>query len=494
MSSAADSLTRRWPELDRRTAHWRERLGALAARRIALALDNGLDWLAVDLAARAERQTIVPIAPFFSAAQRQHALDSAGCDLLLAPSGPDRGESRMTADFSLADETHGIRIWRRRLTNPPALPPGTFKISYTSGTTGTPKGVCLSAELLEQVAGSLAERTAALGIRRHLCLLPLAVLLENVAGAWAGLQSGARLIIPPLAETGLAGSSGLDLARFAACLQRHRPHSIIVLPELLKALCHLIESEQVDPDGLRLVAVGGARTPTTLIEHARALGLPVFEGYGMTETGSVICLNAPGTDRIGSVGPPLAHQRLSCAPDGELLVHGPRFLGYVGDAAQATSEPFRTGDAGDIEADGFVRVHGRLGNVYSTSWGRNVAPEWIEAELNAQPEIAQSYVHGRDLPENFAVLVPAATGARALPAAVERVNRDLPDYAHIGRWSVRTRPFSPDDGTATGNGRLRRGQILAMHAEQLGLPDRGEPSWREAVDNDSSATEAARES
>jgi len=494
LGGTAESWTGRWPELDRRCTYWRERLRALGTRRIALALDNGLDWLAVDLAARAEQWVVVPIAPFFSTAQRQHVLDSTGCDLLLAPADFKLGESRLEAGFRLADETHEIRIWQRRVASPPTLPPGTFKISCTSGTTGAPKGVCLSAELLEQVAGSLAERTAPLGIGRHLCLLPLAVLLENVAGAWAGLQSGARLIMPPLAETGLAGSSGLDMARFAACLKRHQPHSIIVLPELLKALCHLVESGQIDAQGLRLVAVGGARTPAALIEHARALGIPVFEGYGMTETGSVLCLNAPGADRIGSVGPPLAHQRLSRAPDGELRVHGPRFLGYVNDAAPAPGEPLGTGDAGDIDAEGFVHVHGRLGNVYSTSWGRNVAPEWIEAELNAQPEIAQSFVHGRDLPENLAVLVPATTATQALNAAVERVNCDLPDYARIAQWSVRARPFSTDDGTATGNGRLRRGRILAMHAEQLGISGPGEPSGRTTTTNESSSTRAANKS
>ncbi|MDT8437584.1 MAG: AMP-binding protein [Wenzhouxiangellaceae bacterium] len=474
--------------------HWRKRFGALGARRIALALDNGLDWLAVDLAARAEQLIVVPIAPFFSATQRLHALDSAGCDLLLTTADPDPGEPHRAAGFRMLDEAHRIRIWQRGLTNPPALPPGTFTISYTSGTTGTPKGVCLAADLLEQVAASLAERTAALGIGKHLCLLPLAVLLENVAGAWAALHSGARLILPRLAETGLAGSSGLDLACFAACLQRHQPHSIIVLPELLKALCHLVESKQFDPEDLRLVAVGGARTPATLIEYARGLGLPVFEGYGMTETGSVVCLNAPAADRIGSVGRPLAHQRLSRARDGELRVHGPRFLGYVGDAAQSPDEPFRTGDAGDIDGDGFVHVHGRVGNVYSTSWGRNVAPEWIEAELNAQAEITQSFVHGRDLPENLAVLVPSAAGEHALQAAVERVNRDLPDYARISRWRVRARPFSTDDGTATANGRLRRGQILALHAEHLGLPDPGDRSCPTASSNEPPSMQTANPS
>lgn len=460
----------------RAIADWRERLRARSARRIAIALDNGPDWMAVDLAALAEQCVVAPIAPFFSPAQRRHAIDSAGCDILLTDALFEADDPGLVDGFRAVETCAGIRIWQRQPAAVPELAPGTFKISYTSGTTGNPKGACLSADLLEAVAGALTQRTASLDIGRHLCLLPLAVLLENVAGAWAALLSNAELILPPLAETGLTGSSGLDPAAFVDCIHRHRPHSIIVLPELLKAMCGLVAAGMLDPSGQKLVAVGGARTPPSLIEQARALALPVYEGYGLTECGSVVCLNAPGADRPGSVGRALDHQRLSCTPRGELRIHGPRFLGYVGDPARPDDAPLATGDFGAIDADGFVHVHGRRDNVYATSWGRNIAPEWIEAELNAQPEIAQSFVHGRGLPANRAVLVATGASVDAVQAAVDRVNRQLPDYARIGHWYLRRQPFGPADGTATANGRPRRPAILAAHRANLIGPNAPEPA------------------
>lgn len=447
----------------------------VGARRIALALDNGPAWLAADLAALATGRVLVPLAPFFSAEQTRHALEDAGVDTLLV----DRSGAGMLdpkrLHFQAVGERDGHVTLCRRPAAPPELPDGTFKISYTSGTTGQPKGACLDAELLGRVAGSLVARTAGIEIERHLALLPMPVLLENVAGGWAGLLRGVDLCMPSLAETGIQGSSGLDAERFAACLDEHRPNSLIVLPALLKAMVMLAESGRLHTASLRLVAVGGAHSPPSLIRRARALGIPVFEGYGMTECGSVVCLNAPGADRPGTVGAPLDHATVSCDSDGQLRVHGGRFLGYVGQPTpSALDDSWPTGDLGDLDADGFVRVQGRIDHRFATSWGRNVSPEWIEARLVAQPEIAQCFVHGRDLDGLVALLVPSHRGAD-MAQAVARCNAILPDYARIRRWTARARPFDVADGTTTTNGRLKRDAILRQDAEALHELIRTEP-------------------
>lgn len=452
------------PELAARIDRYRSLFDACAAERIGLALDNGHDWLAADLAALADGRVVIPLAPFFSRSQMLHVLDSSDCQLVLHGTTDDGRPDWLPQRFQAVERAADCAVWLDSDRCLRALPTGTFKISYTSGTTGAAKGICLSAALLEQVAQSLLQRTATLGIQRHLCLLPLAVLLENVAGAWAAILGGQDLLVPGQAECGMTGSSGLDPARWVECLQKHRPHSIIVLPQMLKLLHQLVVDRIYDPAGLRLVAVGGARTPPGLIEAARRVGLPVYEGYGMTECGSVICLNAPGSDRIGSVGQPLAHQRLSMSSRGELRIHGPHHLGEVGGEG-CVSGPLQTQDLGQIDNDGFVHLHGRLGNAYSTAWGRNVSPEWVEAELDAQTEILHSFVHGRDLAGNLAVIVPSGRGD--VGAAVARANAVLPDYARISHWCLRAQPFGSHDGTATANGRLRRDRLLQLHRHDL---------------------------
>jgi len=464
MSRAVLERAQQRPELGGRIETFRSMFDAAGVRRIGLALDNHPDWIAADLAALADERVIVPLAPFFSPAQLQHVLDSADCQAVLtANDGADR-PGWLPARFADDLRQAGRCLWLDPARTLRELPPGTFKISCTSGTTGQPKGICLSAAQLEQLALALLERTAAANIERHLCLLPLAVLLENVAGAWAAILGDMTLIIPSQHECGFSGSSGLDPSRWLECLQRHRPHSIIVLPQMLKLLHALVVDGRYDPSDLRMVAVGGARTPSGLIEAARQVGLPVHEGYGMTECGSVVCLNAPGQDRTGSVGRPLRHQRLHIDAGGQIVIDGPHHLGQIGDPAPP-ARPWPTGDRGSIDADGFVHVDGRIGNSYCTAWGRNVAPEWIEAELDAQPEIAQSFVHGRELLANVAILVPSGHGDPA--TAVARANAALPDYARIARWCLRRHAFGPADGSATSNGRLCRSRVLELHQDAL---------------------------
>lgn len=443
-------------------------LERIDAARIAIAMDNGLDWLAADLAALATGRVVVPLPPFFSHDQQAHVIASAGVDSLLLHDISPFGPTDRFAGFEVGGKDRDVTWLKHIVADPPRLPPGTFKISCTSGSTGRPKGVCLGASMLETVAASLVERTRGIGVRRHLGLLPLSVLLENVAGAWAALLSDADLQLPGVAETGLHGSSGLDPEQLAACLRKYRPESIIVLPQMLEALCGVLDAGMFDPSTLKFVAVGGGHTPLPLLERARAVGLPVYEGYGMTECGSVMCLNTPGLDRPGSVGKPLGHIGINVSTAGELTLSGPHHLGYVDAPADTgTEQAFATGDLGHIDAEGYVYIAGRTDNRYSTAWGRNISPEWIESELNGEPEIAQSFVHGRGLAFNVAILVTTESDPAAVDRAVERCNRRLPDYARIACWQVRRERFSPGDGTSTPNGRLRRDAILSCHGRRI---------------------------
>src|SRR5690606_36978821 len=151
------------------------------------------------------------------------------------------------------------------------------------------------------VAGSLREATEPCGVGRHLCVLPLAVLLENVAGVYAPLLAGAEVVLPSLDEVGFTGTA-LDVPRFLAALARHAPHSLILMPQLLQVLVGAAEQGAPLRDFLRCVAVGGARVSPVLLRRAEAAGLPVVEGYGLSECASVVCLNTPAARPIASGG------------------------------------------------------------------------------------------------------------------------------------------------------------------------------------------------
>ena len=444
-------------------------LAAAGAQRIASRLDNGATWLALDLAIRERDVVHVPLPTFFSPAQVAHALTSSGADALIVPAGAPLPDAFADCPAQpLGEELTLLRL----APTPIALPAGTACITYTSGTTGAPKGVCLDAASLLAVARSLADAAAPLAPKRHLCLMPLSTLLENVAGLYAALLSGAEIAVPPLAEVGYTGASGLDVPTLIACLHRYRPESAILLPQLLLALVVAAEHGATLPDSLKFLAVGGGRVGPALLARAEALGLPVYEGYGLSECASVVCLNRPGASRMGSVGRPLPHARV-VAIDGELFVEGVRSLGYLGEdglpSGTLSQNMIATGDIGHIDADGYVHITGRKKHLFITSFGRNVSPEWVESELLQHAAFAQAIVCGEAQPFNVAIVRPrrADSDDAALLEALREVNRGLPDYAQVRDIVRADAPFSFADGLLTSNGRPRRDAILARYRVAL---------------------------
>jgi long-subunit acyl-CoA synthetase (AMP-forming) len=450
--------------IDRLAAHWR-RAGIGTA---ALALDNGPAWAVADLAASAAGVTLVPLPTFFSPAQLRHVLDDAGVEAVLSDdSAPVRQllENMPPVEQRTIDLAGQACRWSRLRANPgPMLPAGTTKLTYTSGTTGTPKGVCLSQSAQDAVARSLLERVGDASVVQHLSLLPLATLLENIAGVYLPLLAGATAHLLPLSAVGLRGAAGLDAGAMIAALRERQATSAILIPQMLHALVR----EETTLPAACFFAVGGAPVAPRLLSAARSLGLPVYEGYGLSECASVVSVNAPGDERPGSVGRPLAHARLRIGSDGEILVAGSVFAGYHGQESALVDGYVATGDVGYLDRDGFLHLTGRKKNMFITAFGRNVAPEWVERELTLHPAIGQAAVFGEARPWNVAVIARGAGATLAqIDAAVAGANRELPDYARVRAWVEADAPFSLGNGQLTSNGRLRRAQILAAYDTRL---------------------------
>ena len=471
-ATALDDGQRRWSfaELQAQAAALADRLKAQGVRVLATLMDNSPSWVVADEAALRAGVVHVPLPGFFTSGQIQHALAASGAELLLAlPQVAARWPQAPSIGIDVAGQVLAmLRLPGRTV----SMPTNTVKITFTSGTTGAPKGVCLTAAAMDRVADGLVRAMAPLDIRRHLCALPFAVLLENVAGLMAPLRRGATCVTPPLASLGLSGSSAFDARRFHETVVQQHPDSLILLPQMLRAwAAWLAQSGERAPASLKLVAVGGAAVGARLLVSARALGIPAFEGYGLSEGASVQTLNLPGSDRAGSAGRALPHARLRVAADGEIEVAGSLFAGYLGDASPVP-EWWPTGDLGRVDAEGFLHIDGRKKNLLVTAFGRNVSPEWVETALRGENAIAQAVVFGDAQPALSAVLWPvrAELGDDMLQAAVDAANVQLPDYAKVQRWTRAAAAFTPQAGMATANGRPQRAAILALHAAALELP------------------------
>jgi long-subunit acyl-CoA synthetase (AMP-forming) len=231
----------------------------------------------------------------------------------------------------------------------------------------------------------------------------------------------------------------------------------------LRVLVQAVRGGWRAPSSLRFIAVGGGAVSTEILQQSRAAGLPVFQGYGLSECASVVCLNTPAHDKPGSVGRPLQHVRVRIDRDGEICVSGATMAGYLG-GAEHPAEEMHTGDLGEIDADGFVYVRGRIKNMFITSMGRNITPEWVESELASQPAIAQAMVSGEARPYPVALVVAMANASQeSIDRAIACANTRLPDYARVRHWAAFPEAPTLANGLLTANGRLRRADILARY-------------------------------
>ncbi|MGB9140888.1 MAG: AMP-binding protein, partial [Aestuariivirga sp.] len=337
-------------------------------RPMIACMDNSPAWVLLDLALLRLNRCAVPLPGFFTPAQREFVANQSGAEFIITEA---------------ADGTPGLHLGGKTLhvrhlaTNPVPLPAGTAKITFTSGSTGRPKGVCLSVALMDQVAMSLVAAIGEENSGVHCAVLPLSVLLENVAGLYTTLIAGGTYHVPALTSIGFAKPFAPDFPLLLATLASGSITSSILVPELLLGLMHMLAATKQRLPGLKFVAVGGAKVSASLLERSAALGLPVYQGYGLSEAASVVAVNSPRANKSGSVGKLLPHMRVTFGKDGEIFLENPHLLGYVGHPF--ASRRFATADLGHVDGDGFLFIDGRTSNVLITSFGRNISPEWVES-------------------------------------------------------------------------------------------------------------------
>jgi len=399
-----------------------------APQTIAIFAPNSADWVVADLALALAGKTMVPLPTFFSAEQLTHIMSNAGVELVLTTHATETfdvptqvlTDSSDTAawpdDLSAADEAS--------------------RIIYTSGTTGAPKGVVIGARQIGASARGLVAASGASASDRYLSVLPFSLLLEQIAAICVPLLAGAPVTINATAAGAALRNDPFPLVEAFATV---RPTSSVLVPGLLEAWVHgLGVSGLRAPDCLRFIAVGGAPVSSVVSDAAWALGIPVHEGYGLSECCSVVSVNRPGARVPGTAGVPLDGLAVTIE-DGEIVISGPTVMcGYLR-RENLTSQVWHTGDMGEITPEGAVRVLGRKDNLIVTQNGRNISPEWVESLAFTAHGVAAAKLSLNA--EQELVLSVTPRPGHSGPNLTEAVRASLstaPDYAQPAHIEVRT--------------------------------------------------------
>ena len=389
-------------------------------------------------------------------------------------------------------------------------------IIYTSGTTGAPKGVPLThASVLaavDSVAAGIglkegddvisylphahvAERTLhyycalALGLRVTVCAdsTRLAEVLRDVEPAWLAAvpRFWERLREAALARLqARAESDGWSLQEaLMDGLAFHGTREAGGLPDTELERRHRLAEEAhwyplrqaLGLSKVRSVNTGGTPTPPHVLQFFAAIGLPLLQLYGMSETCACGTMETVGSSRLGSVGMPSSGMELQIAMDGEILLRGrPVFGGYWNASVQAVRDDgwFATGDLGHIDADGFLWVSGRKKDIIINSSGHNMSAHRIEAVLREEvPQLAYAVVIGDGRPFNTALLVFEACGDDDMDAlvqsAVGQANARLARVEQIKRFRIVRRTWNPGSEELTPTMKLRRASINAKYARDI---------------------------
>jgi long-chain acyl-CoA synthetase len=453
--------------------------------------------------------------------------DSAGSVLSLEDVAA-RGHGRMVAEWGVARQfKEGARAIK---------PDDLATIIYTSGTTGEPKGVMLTHRNIISNVRSCVQVLPMAPTDVGLSFLPLShsfertvtyiCLVNGVSVAHAeALDTLARdlLIARPMLMTGvprvyekfyarvMEGVRGQPFYRRALfnwgkTLGERRVHALKHGRRARGGLLHTLAERLVYTKirarlggRLNYLVSGSAPLPPFISEFFYAIGIPLVEGYGLTETSPVLAVNPLDAPRFGTVGKAIPSVEIRIAEDGEILARGPNIMqGYYKqpDATRAVLDPdgwLHTGDVGSLDDDGYLKITDRKKDVIVTSGGKKVAPQPIETRLKAHPLVGEAVLIGERRRYPALLLVPdfqalerrlTELGRQEEPdreklvarpdvvalyqELVDGINRELAQFERIKKLAVLPREFSITSGELTPSMKVRRRAV--------------EESWKEVIE------------
>lgn len=506
-----------WAQVDdqaRRMATALQALGCMPGDRVALLAKNCAEWIIADLAIMLAGLVSVPLYPLQSAESIDYVLRHSQCKAIflgkldepakLAPGIPAE-VMRIAMPYPTIEANHG---WHALLTAHQPLreghtqsPDELLSILYTSGTTGQPKGVMLSAKAFAIAGGRSVKELQITEQDQYFSYLPLSHAAERFLVEMNALYSGGRVAFVESLET------------FASDLRHVRPTVFFSVPRLWTRFQQGVLEKLPQPklarllgipligglvarkirkglglDRARILVSGAAAIPRALLDWYQSIGMTICEGYGMTEHLAYGCFNRPGQVRFGTVGRPMPGNELRIAENGEILLRCPSLmLGYYQDpektAETITDGWLHTGDKGEVDAAGYLKITGRVKDIFKTSKGKYIAPAPIEGEIAKNLWVEQVCLMGSNMDQPLALieLSPAAREqareqvAADLAQTLAQLNAQLEAHERLSHFVLVREAWTVDNGCMTPTMKIRRNVLEARFADQLSELDAKQP-------------------
>ena len=511
--------------------------GVKAGDHVVLIGPNSLSWLYCDFGIQAAGAVAVPIYSGTVLEVAQTIVEN--CEAVMAIASDSNMASKLQLNQTLksivrmdSEVVGWLAQPARRLGEvierlEAIKPDDVCTIVYTSGTTGDPKGAELAHRNLVDVTRAVTKVHPISEADYTLSWLPFSHVFERINGTLTILMIGGQIwlshgveaLADDLAEvqpTILLSvprvyekmhSRVMDLVREAPAVRRSLFNWAIGVGTrfsheakpgpILKAEHSLAERLVLGPLRHRLVGgrlrffiSGGAALAREIEEFFWAIGVPILNGWGMTETSSGACSNTLTDHRFLTVGKPFPGIELKIEKDGEILINGPgNMLGYHKDQV-ATAETLdhgwiRTGDIGEVDADGFLKITDRKKDLIKTAGGKYVAPQQLEFEIQRDDLVEQAVVIGESKPYVTALIVPDwATVTKRIPGgpedlvrdprvialieqAVDAVNRRVGSWEAIKYFTLLPRTFSEEAGEMTPTLKIKRKVVAQKYADEI---------------------------
>ena len=437
--------------------------------RVGLMLPPGAGFVASFYGTLLAGKTVVPINYLLGEKEIGHIITDSGIDTIVTiPFFAGRLQNLPLNVIDLSKLPQ----------NPPAIKPhfpspaadDVAVLLYTSGTSGLPKGVLLTYENLQSDVDASIEHAALQHQHTFLGIIPLFHSFGLTAMMLAPIQLGATIIY---------------IARFSPvatlhALREHKASLIFGIPSMFAALLRLKDARPQDFAHIYAMISGGEPLPSTLREaFKQRFGVPLFEGYGLSETSPVVSLNTPQVNRPGSVGRPLPGVEVRIADDdgkplpegqiGEVWLKGPMIMKGYHNLPKETGEAltadrfFKTGDLGMLDADGFLHIPGRKKDMIIIA-GEKAYPREIEEALMTHPAVAEAAVVGKKDASRGEVIV-----AFVMPKEGQTVQADqVRDYArdHLAQWKVPREVFVVPDLPRSPTGKVLKREL----AQKVNMP------------------------